>query len=425
MARRKRGPFKGMKRGLFSNIFGRWGSQPASTGYFKTLTAYSPVFTTRDGGLYEMELTRSAIHASATHASKLKPEVSGSARTDLARRLQVRPNPWQNTSQFLYRTMTIVEAQTTCFLIPVIELTSTGAEIVTGAYPIVPSRVEVVEVGGEPWLRFHFRSGEIGAMEMRRVGILTKFQFGDDFFGAGNGALSPTLDVMDLQRQAMESAIKSSAAIRFIGRLAGTLRPEDVVKERERFAKDNLSADNETGMMLVDGKYADVKQVTSSPYVIDAEQMKMIQTNVFNYFGVNEAVLQNSYDEEGWNAFYEGKIEQFALQLSLALTIMFFSDRELAHGNEITFSSNRLQYASNTTKLQVVKELSDRGLMSNYQACDIFSLPRPKDASGEDMPERWIIRGEYIDVANLDTHTVGEARSYLQPNAAPAADEQE
>lgn len=411
-----------IRRGLREWLFGGR-ADPVATAFFKALTAYAPVFTTREGGLYEMELTRSAIHAAATHASKLKPEVEGSARPDLARRLQFRPNPWQNTAQFLYRTKTILEATTTCFLLPVIEQTTSGAEIVTGAYPILPSRVEIIDVAGEPWLRFYFRNGERGAMELRRVGILTKFQYGDDFFGSGNSAMSATLDVMDLQRQAMESAIKSSAQIRFIGRLAGTLRPEDIDKERERFARENLSAENDTGMLLVDSKYADVQQVTSNPYVIDAAQMELIRTNVFNYFGVNQAILQNSYDEAGWNAFYEGKVEPFALQLSLALTVMFFSDRELAHGNSITFSSNRLQYASNGTKLQVVKELSDRGLMSNYQACDIFSLPRPKDENGQDLPERWIIRGEYIDIANLADHTVGDARSYMVPAATKTEEE--
>jgi hypothetical protein len=143
-----------------------------------------------------------------------------------------------------------------------------------------------------------------------------------------------------------------------------------------------------------------------------------------DYFGVNESILQNDYDEQKWNAFYEGKIEPFALQLGLVLTNLFFSDRERALGNAIVFSSNRLQYASNATKLNVVKDLSDRGYLSNYQACDIFNLPYPKDAVGNVIPERWIIRGEYIDVSNLPTHTVDQAKSYMQPNTEPASTEE-
>ncbi len=79
--------------------------------------------------------------------------------------------------------------------------------------------------------------------------------------------------------------------------------------------------------MMYDSKYSDVKQIDSKPFVIDAEQMKLINTNVYNYFGVNEAILQNSYTEDQWNAFYEGKIEPFALQLSLVISNMLFIEK--------------------------------------------------------------------------------------------------
>ena len=44
-------------------------------GYFKMLNGYTPAFTTYNGGIYEMEITRAAIHAFAIHCSKLQPEM--------------------------------------------------------------------------------------------------------------------------------------------------------------------------------------------------------------------------------------------------------------------------------------------------------------------------------------------------------------
>jgi hypothetical protein len=401
--------------GLLESIFGSRAKTQTVAGYFKTLTAYTPAFTSRSGGLYEMELTRSAIHAFATMASKLKPEVEGSANPTLANLLQFQPNPWMDTTKFLYRLATILEVDTVAFIVPLTE----GAfdEIVTGFYPLLPQRTEIVDVDGEPWLRYRFSNGQYAAIELNRVGILTKHQYADDFFGSGNGALSPTLDLLDIQRQGMQEGIKSSAFIRFMGRLAGTLRPEDITAERDRFTAENLSSDNKSGMLLVDAKYADVKQIESKPFLIDSDQMKLIKDNVFSYFGVNESILQNSYDENAWNAYYEGKVEPFALQLGLVLTNMVFTKRERTLKNAVMFSSNRLQYASNSTKLSVVKDLTDRGLMSNYQAADVFNLPHPPG------DERWVIRGEYIDIANLPDHTVDQAKSYLQPKPAPATEE--
>ena len=80
-------------------------------GYFKTLTAYQPHFTTWGGELYESALVRSAIDARARHVSKLKVEIQGSARPTLQTKLRLKPNNWQTWSQFLYRTSTILDMQ--------------------------------------------------------------------------------------------------------------------------------------------------------------------------------------------------------------------------------------------------------------------------------------------------------------------------
>ena len=396
--------------GLFEKIFGPR-PQQVTGAYFKTLNGYAPVFTSRSGSIYEMEQTRSAIHAFATHASKLKPEQQGSAKPALGAVLQSQPNPWMNTAKFLYKTATILEVDTCVFLVPMVD----GLGAPTGqVYPVMPAMTAIYEVDGDEWMVYSFGNGRKAAIEFWRVGVMTKYGYKSDFFGDGNAPLNPTLDLLDVQRQGMTEGVKNSATIRFIGRLMGTLRPEDITAERDRFSEENLSADNTSGVMLVDAKYADIKQIEGKPYVIDAEQMKLIKDNVHSYFGTNDAILQNDFDEQQWNAFYEGKIEPFALDLSLTLTNMFFTARERAFGNGIILSANRLQYASNETKLQVTRELTDRGLISMNQALDIWNLPHVEGG------DRRIIRGEYIDVENLPTHTVGDARSYLLPATQPS-----
>jgi hypothetical protein len=374
------------------------------TSYFRTLSAYAPVFTSWDGGLYEMELTRAAVHAFASQCSKLKPEVQGAANSRIQAAISSRPNPYMDISRFIYRVATILAVENTVFIVPLLE---DADSTIVGYWPLLPQGVEVFDWNAETWLRYTFRDGSKAAIEYSRVGVLTNMQYKDDFFGSNNRPLSPTLTLLDVQRQGMEEAIKSAAAIRFMAKLGQTLRPEDIKRERERFAADNLSAENTSGVMMFDAKYADVQQIDSHPWLIDDKQMALIKANVFDYFGVNEKILQNDYDENTWNAFYEGKVEPFALQLGLALTNMTFTDREQSFGNKIMFSSSRLQYASNATKVQVVTQLVDRGLMSNWQAAEVFNLPQPPG------PERWVIRGEYIDMQNLPANTIDNAKAAL------------
>jgi len=378
--------------GLFNKIFGNRGAREAEVQqYFKAFTAYSPVFTTYEGGLYEMELTRAVIHSFATACSKLKPEINGSAYANLTNTLQFRPNPFMNTSQFLYRIATIFSIKNNAFIVPIED--DFGA--ITGYYPLLPMNCEVMDVDGVAYLRYTFNSGERAAIELARAGMLTQFQFEDDFFGSDNSALRPTMQAIHAQNQGIINGVKNSAVIRFLARLSNAIKPEDIKKMRESFTAENLSGENQSGMILYDAKIAEIKPIESKPFLVNPAQMKQITENVYSYFGINEAILQNKYTEDEWNAYYEGKIAPFALQLSLAMSNMTFTARELAFDNKITFFMNNLQYASNQTKMQLSTQFFDRGLMNQHMVADMWGW---KHVEGGD---KFYIRKEYSQIDKL------------------------
>ncbi len=380
--------------GLFEKLFPRK-TDAAIRGYFQTLTAYNPVFYSREGGIYEALETRAAIHAFATHCSKLKPNVNGPQKARLERGLQFSMNPWQTTSQFLYRAATIYDVENTLFLVPILN----ERDRTVGAFPVLPSRCEVVEgKNGKIYLRYEFQAGKHAAVELERCGVLTKMQYRDDFFGESNAPLSSTLDLIEVQNQGIQAGIKQAAAIRFAAKLGATVRPEDLKEEQKRFRDLNLGADNNGGVLLFDAKYADVKQIESKPYVVDADQMKVIRENVYNYFGTGEKLLRNEWDESVWTAYYEGKVEPFALQMSLVLTGMFFSKREISVGNEILLSANRLQFASTKDKVNLITQMFDRMMLSPDEGREILQLPPLPNGIGQ----KYFIRGEYLSEAERE-----------------------
>lgn len=378
--------------GLFENIFKKQQQEKQMQGYFKTFSAYTPAFTSFEGGVYEMELTRAAIHNFANLCSKLKPEITGTAYKNLEKILQFKPNPFMDTSKFIYRIATILSIQNTAFIVPI---NDEYTDYIIGYYPILPSRCEILDYNGEPWLRYTFANGKKAIIEFNRVGILTQFQYKDDFFGESNIALNPTMQLINTQNQGIIEGVKQSAYIRFMAKLANVLKPADLEAERKRFTTDNLSSENNGGVLLFDNKYADIKQVESKPFIVDDKQMALIKNNVFNYFGTNEEMLQNKYNEDQFNAYYEGKIEPFALQLSLVMSNMTFTPKELSFNNSIIFSANRLQYASNNTKLQVSTQLFDRGMLNRNQIMDIWNMPRLEDG------DKFYIRREYAEINEL------------------------
>lgn len=363
--------------------------------YFKMLNGYSPTFTSFNGGVYEMDLTRVAINSFATHCSKLKPEITGSAYKHLERVLQFKPNYFMDTTKFIKRLATILAVEHTAFIVPIEDKYGN----LCGWYPLRAQRCEVVEAAGRVYLRYLFANGEHGAIEFEKVGIMTDFEYNDDLFGEPNDTLKPTMQLIHTQNEGIVNAVKNSASIRFLAKVANMLKPEDIKKERKRFTEENLSADNKSGMIIYDNKFSELKQIESKPYTPNALQMQQIQDSVCTHFGTNMDILQNKFNEETWNAYYEGKIEPFAIQLSLAMSNMTFTQRELAHGNAITFSANRLQYASNATKLQVSTQLFDRALLNRNGVMDIWNMAHVEDG------DKYYIRKEYTEVSELNKHS--------------------
>lgn len=377
--------------GLFEKIFGRDTTPPRREATaFELLSGYRPTFRTWAGELYEEELVRAAIDANARNTAKLRITIQGSAKPVLQTQLRKRPNGFMTWYQFLYRLRTIWEMQNTAIIVPV--LSKTGETV--GVYPVYYKKLEVVAYKGEPWLRMEFEKGEHAAIELAKVGIMTKFQYRNDLFGESNRALHPTMELIDIQNQGIREGVKTAASYQFMATLSNFANDEDLAKERARFTEQNLKAKDASGVLLWPNTYKDIKQIETKPFVVDADQMRLIRTNVFDYFGTNEDVLQNKAYGDAWAAFYEGSIEPFAIQLSEVLTNMLFTSTEQGYGALVMATANRLQYMTNKDKAEVTATFADRGMANIDELREIWNMAPLPDGMGETIP----VRGEYYDL---------------------------
>ena len=371
---------------LFETLFKR-APKPVGEykGDYKMLSVYEPKFTRYEGSIYESELVRSAIHARATHISKLKVETTGAARPALQTKLKHGPNQMQTWSQFLYRLSTILDVHNTAFITPVYDQFGE----ISGIYSPLPDKCSVVQWGSVPYLRYEFAHGQKAAIELDYCGIMTKHQYRSDIFGENNRALFPTMDLISIQDQGIKEGVKSAATFRFMAQMDNFVKPDDLEKERKRFTEKNLTKGG--GLLLFPNTYKNIQQIQAKPFVVDADQMKAIRDSVYEYFGVNEDVLTNKAYGDAWAAFYEGAIEPFAIQLSEILEKLLFTFRERSQGNTVTVTANRLQYMSNNDKLNVTAQLLDRGMLTLNEAREIWQMA-PVD--GGDVR---VIRGEYYN----------------------------
>jgi len=380
--------------GMLEKIFGRK-EQPAAlknAQIFRMLEGYTPAWTTWRGSVYESELIRASLDAWGRHAAKLKPNIRGAAMPELTNRLRVRPNAFLQWSQFFYQTATVLGVRNNAFLVKTRD--DFGAP--TGIINIVPESWELVEYQGEPWIRFLLSNNKRRAERLAETGIMTRFQYKSELFGETNEAMKPVLDLITMQRQGITEGIKNGNSYRFWAKSDNWASDEDIGEEMARFNQFTFgNRKTAGGVLLFPNTYEDIHEAKPGGYTVDKDQQEHIKTNVFDYYGVNEDILQNKAFGDTWLAFYEGMIEPFAIQLGEVVSGMLFTDRERgAYENQVFFTSNRLQYMSNSDKLNAVTQLGDRGLATRNELREILNLEPLPEPIGSTIPAR----GEYYNV---------------------------
>lgn len=165
----------------------------------------------------------------------------------------------------------------------------------------------------------------------------------------------------------------TASSLKGILKYDALLKGKDLKENKEKFEEDFLSMKNKSGIAALDGK-ATFQEINLQPITLDEGQLKRLNYNIYDYYGVSEKIINNSFDENEWNAFFEGVIEPIAIQMSDAFTRKIFTKEAIKNGNKIIFSSNRLQYASLNTKIKLLDALMPYGTITVDEAREVVDM---------------------------------------------------
>lgn len=372
-------------RSLFKKIFGRE-QPPAQTSHkqWELISSTNATFIPFDGNIFNNDIVRSALRPKSNAIGKLTPKhmmgIGDNVKVGKLPPVLKRPNPYMSMQDFLMKMTYQREINHNAFAY----VKSDGFGRVQEIYPIPYSSVELVEVAGDVYCKFQFLMGKHMTVPYEDLIHLRKDFYQNDFFGEqGVLALKNIMEVITTTDQSIVNAVKNSAVIKWILKFKSVLQPEDKELQVAEFTKNYLNIANEGGAAASDPRF-DLEQVKEQSYVPNALQMKEMVQRLYSYFGVNEAIVQNKYNEDEWLAYYEQEIEPMIIQLSEAFTKVFFTERELGFGNKIIFEASNLAFASMNTKLRLV-DLVDRGILTPNEHRKILNLP---PIEGGDTPIR-------------------------------------
>ena len=368
------------RRSLFNLIFGKKSDnqQNITQTQFQLLSGWNTQFSTLPEGTYNSKVARQVIDRIATHCAKLVPKhiqgnITNNVKGDINFLLSNQPNPLMNTFDFIYRIISLL--YTDCNAFVYIAKDRTG--FITGFYPVLATTYELLQGSdGTMYLQFDFVNGQTYTIPYLELIHLRLFYNRNDVFGMSNRVLQTDLNTADTVSQGIDKAIKTTSNLKGILQYENSmLKNKDLVKTKDDFVKDFLNMDNEGGIAALDAK-AKFQEVNLKPITLDNEQLKQVNYNIFDYFGISEKIVDNSFTEEEWNAFYEGIIEARAIQMSYAFTNKIFKRQSIKDGHRIVFTANRLQYSTLTNKISLIKEAGALGLLTKDEAREIIELPQ-------------------------------------------------
>ncbi|SIN55544.1 phage portal protein, HK97 family [Mycobacteroides abscessus subsp. abscessus] len=210
------------------------------------------------------------------------------------------------------------------------------------------------------------------------MAILRRHFNSNELLGDSNDAIMSALELAHTQNFGMQEAIKNSAQIRGILKYNQILSTSKLNEAKEEFMNNYFTMANNGGVVPVD-QSMDYTPLNVSDVQIDTSQIDTVKRKIYDYLGINEDIVNGNYNEDQWQSFFESIVEPFAIQISSELTEKIFSEREIAFANRIIFESSKLQYASNKSKTNVIKELLPLGVLTINQALDLLNLPNVED----------------------------------------------
>lgn len=369
------------KRSLFKKIFGSE-TEIKQDGYtrFKLLSSNTSSYTPWDGNIYNNDIARSCIRPKASAVGKLHPvhvrtnietgEIKVNPISSIKYLLRF-PNPYMSMQKLLEKMTNQRELK--CNAYAFIQRDAFGKP--KAIYPIPTTSVELWEYKNELYSKFKFKIGKTMTVPYCDVIHLRKDFNENDFYGEdGSVALNGIMQVIDTTDKGIVKSIKNSSIIKWLMKFKSVLRKEDKDLAVEDFANSYLDIEkSETGNVATTDPRYDIEQVKDNSYIPNGDIIDKYEKRLKNYFGVSDEIINNSFNEDQWNSFYEAEIEPVAQELSDQLTFKLFTKHEIECGNEIIFEASSLAFASMKTKLEL-KEMVDRKSMMPNEWRKILNL---------------------------------------------------
>ena len=352
--------------------------------YAPTMTGRTPSYSSLSDSLYAYDIVMQSIRCKANEFKKLDPRhvrttngaqavVTDSSIAQVLRR----PNEYMTQAEFLEKITVLLELTKNVFIYPAYYISKSGEKYYTGLYPLKPSEASyMVDDSGRYFVNLKFANGYETTLPRDDI-IHWRKDFGvNDYFGGngygGDAELLKTLQAYDKLCEGIARAVDCSCKINGIVEYNSYMSDEKMDAAQADFVR-RLEA-NESGLLFSDRKM-NYTHLSRDIKLVDSETLKFFYQTITRANGTSLAILDGDYTKAQKEAYYEHALEADIKALGQAMSMVIFSKREAAFGNEIILYPNDITFMSMENKISSMQVAVPAGALSVNQILAMGGFP--------------------------------------------------
>jgi hypothetical protein len=161
--------------------------------------------------------------------------------------------------------------------------------------------------------------------------------------------------------------------------------------------------ENVDGLAYLDAKWT-VTPINWQENDVNKDLMQFIVNIVYNYFGINDEIVNNKANETQMEMFIANTIKPLAQQFEQELTCKLFTRREIDLGHRVEFDVFALSVSTLQAKTQLFSVANRNGILSIDEAREYIGQPPLPNGVGK----RYRVSAECVDITIADKYQLGK-----------------
>lgn len=316
-----------------------------------------------------------------------------------ARVLTYQPNPLQNGTQFIKNLITDLLVQNDAFAEPIFD-TKTGA--LSQLYPLPVRNKQLSLENNQGYVQFFdARNNPEKKYNLKSLIYLNRFSTLSGGTKNNLGLYETVLKSLGEQIVNVASPKKPRAILQSNQIGQGQLKDKDKTGVMND-VKANFDS-NVNGIVYFD-KMWNITPINWQENDVNKELMQLVINIVYNYFNINEAIINNKATEIEMQMFIANTIKPLAIQLEREFTNKLFTTNEYYFGHRIEFDYHALTVTTLQARTALFSVAIRSGILNQDECREYLGQPPLPNGWGK----KYRVTADTVDIEIADKYQLGK-----------------